>query len=401
MPVIHAADLFCGAGGTSTGLLEACKELGLKLKLVAINHWQLAIETHSANHPWADHLCESLDNVDPRKVVPRGHLHLLWASPECTHHSIARGGRPINDQSRATAWHVLRWAEALRIHNILIENVKEFQTWGPLGINGRPLKIRKGETYQAFLQALRSLGYQVEARVLNAADYGDPTTRERLFIQARRGRRLIRWPEPTHTPDGRQTLWGETQRWRPARDIIDWSIKGESIFNRKRPLAPATMERIAYGLKKFGWPEPFLLVLRNHMDGRSLDEPVPTLAAAGQHIGLVEPFIVPMEHGKDNRRVCSIDQPFLIKYYGCGENVSSVAEPLDTVTTKERFGLVEPASFDILFRMLQPHELAAAMSFPREYKFAGRKADQVKQIGNAVPVRTATALCKTLLEDIA
>src|SRR6266404_9126646 len=144
---IEAVDLFCGAGGTSTGLAHACTFLGYQLKLVAINHWDVAIDTHSTNHPSTTHLCESVDNVDPRKTVPSGRLNILVASPECTHHSNARGGRPMSDQSRATAWAILRWAEALYIDNIIIENVREFKTWGPLGADGRPLKSKRGHTY--------------------------------------------------------------------------------------------------------------------------------------------------------------------------------------------------------------------------------------------------------------
>jgi len=190
---VHAADLFCGAGGTSAGLYAAADDLGLNVNLLAINHWKVAIQSHSYNHKLANHLCESLDNVNPREAVPGGRLNLMVASPECTHHSIARGGKPCSDQSRASAWHVLRWAEALRVDNIIIENVKEFRTWGPLGVNGRPLKSRKGETYAAFMNALVSLGYRVEDNVLNAADYGDATSRERLFIMAKRNRRRIKW----------------------------------------------------------------------------------------------------------------------------------------------------------------------------------------------------------------
>ena len=158
---ITAADLFCGAGGTSTGLQQACEQAGITLNLIAVNHWDVAISTHSQNHPDADHYCFNLDSVDPRKLVPSGKLDLLVASPECTHHSIARGGKPINDQSRASAWRIVEWASQIRIEHILIENVKEFRTWGPLGTNGRPLKKRKGETYFAFLNALRALGYTV------------------------------------------------------------------------------------------------------------------------------------------------------------------------------------------------------------------------------------------------
>jgi DNA (cytosine-5)-methyltransferase 1 len=321
--IIKAADLFCGAGGTSTGLEKACEDLGYKLDLLAINHWDIAIATHSANHSYARHICETLDSIDPRKVVPGGHLDLLVASPECTHHSNARGGKPCSDQSRASGWHVVRWAEALRIDNILIENVKEFQSWGPLGVNGMPLKSRKGETFRAFLNALTSLGYKVDFKVLNAAYYGDPTTRERLFIIARRGHRKINWPQPTHTPDGSSNLFGKTKPWRTARGIIDWSIPGQSIFTRKKPLSPNTMNRIFAGLRKFSGKElePFLVMLYGTSDVSSINRPVPTVTTSGAHHALC--------------------QPFLVEYYG-NSKVSSIKKPLPAVTTKDRFGVVQP-----------------------------------------------------------
>ncbi len=516
---ISAADLFCGAGGTSTGLVQACEDLELKVDLLAINHWPVAIATHSKNHPWARHLCASLDSVDPRKVVPGGHLDLLVASPECTHHSVARGGRPINDQSRASAWHVLRWAEHLSIDSILIENVREFRNWGPLDSRQRPLKKRRGNTYQAFLSALRSLGYRVEDRVLNAADYGDATTRERLFVIARRGNRKIRWPEASHVRE-RDLFNADRAPWRAAREIIDWSQTSKSIFNRKRPLAPSTIERIASGLKRFGGAaaEPFLVMLYGTGKAASIDKPLPTVTANGQHIALcepfvlgrqgggaprrrplpavattgapgvepflvrfnggrggrtrvhgvdrpmptqdtanryglvepfiisaggpegqgrrarsvkeplptilaedhkalVEPYIVPLNHGKGDRRAYRTDrpmptvttldawglvEPYLVKYYGTAKHAQSVREPLDTVTAKDRFALVEPGAttfgLDIRFRMLRPHELARSMSFD-DYAFTGNREEQVRQIGNAVPVRTAKALCRAILES--
>lgn len=518
---IKAADLFCGAGGTSTGLAMAASELGYELDLLAINHWEIAIDTHTENHPYARHLCESLDTVDPRKVVPGGRLKILIASPECTHHSNARGGKPMSDQSRASAWHVIRWAEALYIENILIENVREFRDWGPLGVNGRPLKRRKGEIYQAFLNALRSLGYVVEDRLLNAANYGDPTTRKRLFILARRGIKRIHWPEPTHSPNDEQTLFGQLPRWRPAREIIDWSVKGESIFARKKPLSPNTMKRIMAGLKKFGGKafvigqqsgatprnveqpiptvagagaisliQPFIVMLNRTSDeqiqksNRGVHEPLPTIVSANQlylaesfiiqmehngaeakhshrahslakplptvagkgMFGLVEPFLVEYHGGEDSyRRVRSVDQPlptqntanrfglcepfigsdkrahsidepmrtitsvdawaliepYLIKYYGTQQGAHSVDKPLDTIGSRDKFGIVIPelngAVLDIRFRMLQPHELARAMSFPDNYQFTGNREQKVKQIGNAVPIQLAKALCKELL----
>jgi DNA (cytosine-5)-methyltransferase 1 len=447
--IIYAADLFCGAGGTSSGLIRACRSLGMDVDLLAINHWDIAIKTHNRNHPGARHFCESLDNINPRVVVPGGRLDLLVASPECTHHSIARGGKPCSDQSRSTAWHILRWAEALYVDNILIENVKEFVDWGPIGANGKPMKSKKGATFMAFRNALESLGYKTDWAILNAANYGDPTTRRRFFMIARRGNRKIKWPEITHSQDGLKELFGSTKKWKPAREIIDWSIKGKSIFNRKKPLAKRTIDRIAHGLKKYSGinVDPFLVMLYGTGNSRSIKRPLPTITANGQHIALCEPFLLPQQGGrKDQLRVCSLEkpmptittagaealvqpfltimkgqsktrdissplptvttnphlylcEPFLIKYYGRSES-QPVNNPLDTITTKDRFGLVQgelTGHLDITLRMLEPHELAAAMSFDQDYEFAGTKTDKVRQIGNAVPVRIAEALCKSLL----
>jgi DNA (cytosine-5)-methyltransferase 1 len=483
----EGADLFCGAGGTSEGMMRAAAELQGTLNLLAVNHWPVAINSHSLNHPTVRHKCESLDTVKPRAVVPGGHLHILAASPECTHHSVAAGGRPRNDQSRATAWHVCRWASDLRIDNIFIENVREFQDWGPLDQRGKPIKSRKGETFRAFVQALESMNYRVEYRVQCAAQFGDPTSRKRLIVLARRNGRPIVWPKPSH---------GEGRRpYRTAREIIDWDLKGQSIFNRKRPLSKNTMRRIAAGLRKFGGEnaKAFLIKLYGTAETADVDAPLPTVTAGGNHLGLVEPFLIPRNagQGRQDKRAHSVDeplrtltctdtfalvepflvhsnheggdrchslheplptvtgghrgemalvqpfivglthtkrednshsvdepvptlttakrgeyalvQPFLTKYYGTGI-AKSVDEPLDTVTTKDRFVLVEPQSMtghrvDITLRMLQPHELQAAMSFPRNYKFYGTREQQVKQIGNAVPVELAKAHTLTLLND--
>lgn len=441
--MIVAADLFCGAGGSSTGLVRATRARSLPLDLLAINHWRVAVDTHTRNHPWARHLCADLSTVDPNKAIPGGRLDLLIASPECTHHSNARGGKPCSDQSRASAWHVLHWAERLSPDRILIENVREFEGWGPLRNDGRPDITRKGETFRAFVAALRSLGYSVEWRVLNAADYGDATCRRRLFVQAARSGKLT-WPQPTHAG-----------RWRPARDIIDWSLKGESILSRKRPLAPRTLRRIENGLRKFGG-EPFIAVLRGTHDrqsgswAKSIEDPLGTISAGGNHVAICEPFVIEVAHGgADGSRVRSSNdplptipaghrgelalcepfivpmehsgrqpvrsataplptittakggsfglcEPFVTKYYGSGIS-KPVTDPLDTVTAKARFGLVQQVGLDIRFRMLQPHELAAAMGFDG-YKFSGNKTEQVRQIGNAVAVRTAEALCGAMID---
>lgn len=329
--IIQAADLFCGAGGTSSGLQRACDRLGYDLQLLAINHWDVAVATHTANHPAAAHLCTSIDAVDPRKAIPGGRLDLLWASPECQHFSVARGGKPVSDQGRASAWLVLRWAELLYIDTILIENVKEFITWGPVGADGRPLKSKRGETFAAFVAALKSLGYRVEWKVLNAANYGAATTRERLFIQACRGRKAITWPTPSHSKSGAPSLLGRTKKWRAAREIIDWKIPGASIFSRKRPLAPATMARIITGLEKFGGKElePFLVILRNNQNAQSIDGPVPTITTSGAHVGVAQPFLTAFRGSHKGRQD------------GAQRN-HSIDEPLRTMDTSPRFGLVEP-----------------------------------------------------------
>lgn len=417
---INAADLFCGAGGTSQGLLMAANELNADLSLVAVNHWNIAIDTHSVNHPYAKHCCTGIDSIDPRKLVPGGRLDVLCASPECTHHSVARGGKPMSDQSRSTAWHILRFAEALYIKAIVIENVPEFESWGPLGANGRPLKSKRGQLFASFVASLRAAGYRVEWRVLNCADYGDPTTRRRLFILARRDGRAIHWPEPTHIPSAeieRGQLFADSRRpWRTAREIIDWSTPSQSIFERKKPLAPKTLRRIEAGLKKFCGLDvdlgrcmaenlrPFLVIFRNHQDARSIDDPVPTLTTMGANVGLCEPFLAQWDQQSGGDKVRGVDdpmptvvtkantgvvepfivpqgrrngpraierpldtatttsrgiglvQPFLIAYYGT-QNMSATGDPLPTVTARDRFGLVkveqgERYQLDIRFRML-------------------------------------------------
>ena len=458
MKQIFASDLFCGAGGFSTGLLGACADLSKTVELLAVNHWPRAIEVHELNHPGVRHLCENLDNVDPRKIHPGGKLDILLASPECTHHSNARGGKPMSDQSRASAWHVVRWAEALRIENIIVENVREFQTWGPLDAKGRPIKSKKGDVFRAWCNALESLGYHVDFDVLNSADYGAATSRKRLFVVASK-RRRPRWPQKTHGQNDH--LFAPSHR--AAREIIDWDLDGQSIFGRKKPLADRTLARIAAGLKKFGGVdfvmpithsgganrvgrahnldnplptltcaselalcEPFLVVFRNNRDAASLDAPLSTITTTGKHHALCEPFIVQFhdDSGRGEKRVYSVDEPLRTldtsNRYGVAEpfitvfngqsNSASCEAPLPTVTTKDRFGLCQPEPvavferdgltyglMDIRFRMLQPHECAAAMGLD-DYQFTGTKADRMKMIGNAVSVECARALCRAVLQ---
>ena len=379
---IAAADLFCGGGGTSTGLARACARTGRKLDLVAVNHWELAIETHRRNHPEARHVCSSLDGLNPRDLVPSGRLKILVASPECTHHSAARGGRPMNDQSRASAWLILKWLQELYVENLLIENVPEFEQWGPLGADGKPLKSKRGVLFAQFIENLKALGYAVDYKVLNAANYGDPTTRQRLFVIGRRGGRKPTWPEITHARPGRtETLYGAVKPWRAAREIIDWSIPGKSIFGRKKPLAMNTLKRILAGMEKFRWPEPFIVVLRQHVAARSVDQPLPTVpmnrlkdrlrsvgepvqtvTASSADIGLVEPFLVPNfgEATGQAPRVHSLEGPLpAVTSHGAGclvepfiatvshgdnggRRVHSLSDPLPTATGSNDHAVIEP-----------------------------------------------------------
>jgi DNA (cytosine-5)-methyltransferase 1 len=401
MTTIKAVDLFCGAGGTSTGAMAACDSLGYRMDLLAVNHWGPAITTHRSNHVSARHICDNLNNVRPGKAIA-GYLDLLMASPECTHHSIARGSAPILDQKRVPAWLVVKWIRETAPRMVLVENVKEFVSWGPVDENGQRMKERAGETFLAWVAKIKNQGYSIDWRVLNCADYGDPTVRHRLFIMARHDGLPIEWPAPTHASEPTPVQ----QPWIPARDIIDWSIKGQSIFTRRKPLADNTLRRIEEGIKKFWGPvaDPFLVILRGtsarqlSCTAKQLELPLPTLTAGGGHFGLVQPVGRPLSTIA-TRGADALVEPLLIEYYGNGM-AKPISQPIPTLTTHDRLGLLQRYGMDILYRMLQPSELAAAMGFPRGYLFAGKQADIVKQIGNAVPVNTAQALVRCLLRSV-
>lgn len=314
---LQAADLFCGAGGFTTGAEAA----GIHVAL-AINHWRTAVFTHQANHPSTKHLCARIDDVDPRHDAAVPELDLILASPECTHHSIARGGRPIDDQKRATPWHVCVWAEAKRPKWIIIENVREFRDWGPIDDRGRPIKARKGEVFSQWIKALESIGYQVDHQLLNAADFGAATKRVRLFIVARRGRsrRDIPWPDPTHAG-----------KWRPAYEVIDWSRPCPSIFSRKRPLAEKTLRRIEAGLRKF--VGPFVVTLRRNMAGRDVGDPLATITAGAEHSAVAVPFVVQYHNGPDG-----------------DQRTYTPGQPIPTLDTQNRYALAVPFQFKAMGR---------------------------------------------------
>ena len=383
-PVI--VDMFCGAGGESQGIDGSAKKAGVSIEMFAINHWERAIETHRANFPAAEHICRDVRDIDPSSLMEGRKIALLWASPACTHFSVARGGKPCDDQSRCTPFTVLDWLDKITVDRVIIENVPEFQSWGPLDEEThRPIPEAKGETFAAFIGMIRGLGYSVDWDVLNAADFGAPTTRRRLFIQAVRngsGKSII-WPEPSHAQAGpNRTLTDKLPSWVPARDIIDWNRPSESIYSRHRPLAERTIKRINEGLIRFGGAG-FLVCMEHGGRVVSADVPMPTITTArGGAIGLAEPFI--------------------LEYYGNGQP-HPVSAPLPVVTTRDRFALVEPQhnGIDIRFRMLTPHELAAAQSFPSGYRFTGNQREVVKQIGNAVCPAMAEALTTGYMRELA
>lgn len=258
LKTILAADFWCGGGGTSTGLREAAKQLGLKLELTAVNHWEVAVATHSKNHPEARHFCKAVDSLSPLELFPGRRIKLLVASPECVHHSRARGGKPRDEQRRADAWDIQRWVEKLFIENLIIENVQEFVDWGPLDGKGHPIKSKKGVYFKRFVDYLEEL-YTVEWRIVNCADYGDATTRKRFFLLAKRGKnKRIVFPAPSHASrkvldKGQGNLFNpnDLKPWVAAREIINWELEGKNIFGRKKPLSDNTMKRIYAGLRTF------------------------------------------------------------------------------------------------------------------------------------------------------
>lgn len=415
-------DNFAGGGGASTGIEWA---LG-RSPDIAINHSPEALACHEANHPDTRHYCESVWDIDPVEVCGGRPVGLAWFSPDCTHFSRAKGGKPVSKRVRGLAWIVTRWARAVRPRIIILENVEEFETWGPLSRDGRPCPDRRGRTFRAWLQQLRGLGYAVEWRSLVAADYGAPTTRRRLFLIARCDGLPIVWPEQTHGE-------GRDRAWQPASEIIDWSLDCPSIFERKRPLADATLRRIAVGIRRFviegesrhlveGAGHALIQTGYGERPGQAprvldLDQPLGTVVAGGAKHALVAAFLSKhytgvIGHGLERPLGTvtatdhhSLTAAGLIKYYGQGHG-HSVTAPLHTVTTKHRFGLFSAlltrakssrsaavrclleehggwsgpegpvlveidgelyAIADVGMRMLRSHELAAAQGFPSDY----------------------------------
>lgn len=461
LPLGHelVVDNFAGGGGASTGIARA---LGRAVD-IAINHDPEAVAMHRANHPHTRHFCESVFAVDPVSITRNQPVGLAWFSPDCTHHSKAKGKKPRSNKRRGLAWIVIRWARRVRPRVIMLENVEEFADWGPLRPDGTPCEKRKGQTFRQWVAQIERYGYRVEWRELRACDYGAPTIRKRLFLVARRDGLPIVWTAPTHG--------GDRLPYRTAAECIDWSIPCPSIFERKKPLRDATCRRIAAGVMRYvvNNPAPFVVTLTHHVAPaliqtgygerkgqapRALDlnKPLGTVVAGGAKHALVAAFLA--KHytgvvGSDARQpigtvtatdhhslvtshlvklygTCKDGAPvtapmptvtasgshigevraFLVKYYGQGGQMQDVREPLHTIPTRDRFGLVmvdgEPHQIvDIGMRMLQPRELARGQGFSDEYiidlEHNGKpltKTAQTRMIGNSVCPDMAEALVR-------
>ncbi len=448
-------DLFAGGGGASTGIEQA---IGRPVD-VAINHDPEAISLHAANHPQTLHYTADVLEVDPHEATEGRPVGLLWASPSCTHFSRARGGVPVSKQLRSLGWVVVRWAAAVKPRVIVCENVAEWRDWGPvLASKGVPCPKRKGKTFRQWVGHLQRLGYRVEHRELRACDYGTPTIRKRLFLVARRDGHPIVWPKPTHNERGTDGL----KPWRTAAECIDWTLPCPSIFDRKRPLADATLRRIAKGVMRYvvEAAEPFIVPLHNGLivptlvqtgygerEGQQprvpgIEKPLGTLVAGGGKHALVAAFLA--KHftgvvGADLREpmptVTSVDHnalvtatlseqaagngtkvaALLVKYYGNEREGVSLTEPLHTIPTKDRFGLVtvtihgqQYVITDIGMRMLAPRELYRAQGFPADYRIDmgadGKpltKTAQVRMCGNSVCPPLARAIVAANYNEMA
>lgn len=412
-------DCFAGGGGASVGIEMA---LGRPVD-IAINHDPDAILMHKTNHQDTLHLTEDIFKVNLKKYVKGRHVALMWASPDCTSHSKAKGGKPREKGLRILPWAVYKHTKEILPDVVLIENVEEIQQWGPLDEKGYPIPEKKGEDYKKFITAMKSLGYRFGSRELVAADYGAPTTRKRWYAVFRRDGKEIRWPEQTHSADGIGF-----EKWKPCGDYIDWSDLGSSIFDRKKPLAEATQKRIANGIKKYiiDAESPYIVrngealayIIQYHGEtragdsrGQLLTEPIKTIDTSNRY-GLVTAFITkyyksgigqgcgePLHTITTSPGHFGLVSAFLIKYYGggCGQTLD---RPLDTITTKDRFGLVNVILdikgekyiiSDIFLRMLKPEELKLMQGFPKDYiidRDCNWKkypiAKQVARIGNSV-----------------
>ena len=418
-------DCFAGGGGASVGIEMA---LGRHVD-IAINHDPQAIRMHQTNHSNTLHLTEDIFKVDLEKYVNGQHVSLMWASPDCTSHSKAKGGQPRNQGLRILPWAVYKHAKKILPDVVIMENVEEIQQWGPLDEHGKPIPEKRGEEYNRFIKSMKNIGYAFDSRELVAADYGAPTTRRRWYAIFRRDGKPIVWPEITHKKND----------WLQCGDYIDWSDLGKSIFDRPKPLAEATQKRIANGIRKFivDNPNPYIVndnkafafIIQYHGEqkigesrGQLLTEPIKTIDTSNRY-GLVTAFVTKF-YKSGTGQLCGeplhtittspghfgVVSAFLVKYYGNDKDGQSLEKPLGTIVTKDRFGLVNVALdikgekyfiYDIFLRMLKPEELKVMQGFPKDYiidrDYNWQKypiSEQVKRIGNSVVPVMAEAIVK-------
>jgi len=409
-PQFLIVDLFCGAGGTTTGFVQAELEGNSIAKVIAcVNHDPKAIKSHWANHPEVKHFEEDIRTLDLTDLVALVQFYrikypdayvILWASLECTNFSKAKGGQPRDADSRTLADHLDRYVIALQPDYIEIENVVEFMSWGPLDEKGKPVSRKNGQDFMRWRKQICSHGYQDEWRELNSANFGAYTSRNRLFgIFARPGL-PVAWPEPTHTKKPTvHSIHGDLQKWKAVKDVLDFSDEGESIFNRKVPLVDASLERIYAGLVKFV-ANGDTSFIQKHFSGKPMGKVIPINGPAG---------VITTSANQSLVQVC-----FLTHYYGSGGQLSSIDNPAPTIPTKARTALVKCKQMesgpvvipvnecdtefmikikqfmaaygivDIKMRMLRVHELLSIQGFPPGYKLEGTQADQKKFVGNSV-----------------
>lgn len=437
-------DGFAGGGGASCGL----KMAGIDVT-IAINHDPAAIRMHTVNHPKTLHLTEDIFQVDLSKYLDLDDIvDVMWASPDCTSHSKAKGGQPRELGLRILPWAVFRLCrQILTITGhlpfmLFMENVEEIQEWGPLDKKGHPIPSKKGQEYRRFIRSMKNLGFTFDCRTMIAADYGAPTTRKRWYAVFRSDGKPICWPEPTHAkePGGLFPL----KPWVPVSTCLDFKDLGCSIFERKKPLADATLKRIANGIRKFITenPHPFFLpdemalpfLIQYHSEttesarGQTVNKPLKTIDTSNRY-ALISVFITKFYKTGTGQEVIEplhtittspghfgLVSVFLIKYYGTEQSGHSVQEPLATITTKDRFGMVSTillknkkryAIADIYMRMLKPEELKLAQGFPPDYIIDHDAEgnpypikEQVAKIGNSVVPIMAAAIAKANLKGV-
>lgn len=366
-------DLFCGAGGTSTGVSSAringekCADV-----IACVNHDANAIASHASNHPNALHFTEDIRTLDlspliahveKKRIEYPNAFVVLWASLECTNFSKAKGGQPRDADSRTLAEHLFRYIEAINPEYIQIENVEEFMSWGDMDEHGKPLSMDKGRLYNRWVRNVKKYGYRFDYRILNAADFGAYTSRKRFFGIFAKERLPIVFPEQTHAKEPQKNLFGEMKRWKPVKEVLDFNDEGESIFTRNKPLSEKTLERIYAGLIKFvaGGKDAFM-VKWNSMSRKgiyhapSLDEPCPTIATQNR-LGLASVHFLSKQYsGHPDSKNNSVEEPagtitciehhvFVSAYNGNGHN-HSVELPSPTVTTKDRLALINSVFID-------------------------------------------------------